>query len=134
MVSLSHSIAFWDDYTLCTLNRSAHVGIQLSTFHSAIAMDGIHLTIVVEEHTEVVDVSLHVVVLPRTANVFRGVALQSFAIHVGINIKLSVGISDARSPDALSVYLLMIFQRKAVFWKIKAVEAVAHILPVYEVL
>ena len=97
-------------------------------------MDSIHLTIVVEEHTKVVDVSLHVVVLPRTANVFRGVALQSLAVHVGINIKLSVGITDARSPDALSVYLLMIFQRKAVFWKIKAVEAVAHILPVYEVL
>ena len=133
-MTLAHSVAFGYDYTFRTLYRTTHIGMQFGTFHGAVAMNGIHLAVIVEQHTEVIDVTLHVVMRPWSAYVLCRKALQPLAVDVGIYIKLSVGIAYARCPDALTVYFLMIFQREAVFSEWEAVEAIADVLPVYEVL
>ena len=133
VVSFSHTVPFGDDDTLRSLDGTAHVRFQFCTLHGAVAVNGIHLAVIVEEYAEVVDVALHVVVRPRAFDVLGRVALQSLPVHVGKHIKLSVGIADARCPNALTVNLLMILQRKTVFAEIEAVKAVGDILPVHKV-
>ena len=133
VVALPHSVAFGNDGARRAILRAAHVGLQLRAFHFAVAMNGIHLPIV-EQHRQVVDVTLHVVMLPRAMNVFCCVALQALAIHVRIDIELSVGIADARCPHALTVNLLVVLQREAVVGEVEAVEAIGDVLPVHEVL
>ena len=133
MVSFTHSVALGYDDTVCLVDRSAHVGLELSAVHLPVAVDGIYLAVVVEEHAEVIDAALHVVVLPGSLYVLAGIALQSLAVDVGEDVKLTVGISDGWSPDALSVYLLMVLERERVVVKVEAVKAVAYVLPVDEV-
>ena len=130
----AHTVAFGNDDTLGAFYRTAHVGLEFGAFHRAIAMDGVDLAIVVEEHAQVVDVALHVMMLPGTADVFGCIALQTLAVDVGEHIELSVGIANAGSPDTLSVDFLVVFQREAVFGEVEAVEAVADVLPVDKVL
>ena len=134
MMSLSHSIALWNNGALRLLDRSAHVWFQFRTLHFPVAVNGINLPIVVKEHTQVVDATLHIVVLPRSANVLTGIALQPFSIDVGVDIELPIGITDTGSPDALTIYLLMIFQRESVVVEVKTIEAITDILPVHQIL
>ena len=94
-------------------------------------MNSIDLAIIIKEHTQVVDTSLHIMVLPRTTNIFRGIALQPLAIDIRIDIELSVGITDARSPDTLSIDLLMVPQRESIIPEVKTVKAITDILPVH---
>ena len=133
MVALAYSIAFRDDGTRGTFLRTTHIWLQLGAFHFAIAMNGIDFSIVIEEHAQVVDVAFHVVMLPRTMDVFGRVALQTLAIHVRIDIELSVGIADARCPHALTVNLLVVLQRETVLGEVEAVEAIGDVLPVHQV-
>ncbi len=72
-------------------------------------------------------------VLPRTTNILRGIALQSLAIDIRKDIELSVGITDARSPDTLSIDLLMVPQRESIIPEVKTVKAITDILPVHQV-
>ena len=102
--------------------------------HFAVLVDGIDLTIVVEKHTEIVDVTLHVVMRPRALDIFRGIALQALTVDVGKHIELAVGIADARRPDALAVDFLMVLQSKTVLREVKAVEAVRGKFPVHKIL
>ena len=134
MVAFAHAVALGDDDALGALHGAAHVGLQLGTLHRAVAVDGVHLAVVVEQHAEVVDVTLHVMVRPRAADVLCGVALQSLAVDVAENVELPVGIAYARCPDALAVDFLVVLQREAVFREVEAVEAVGGELPVHEVL
>ena len=69
MVPLAHSTTLRNDGALRLLNRTTHVGFQFSALHFAIAMDSVYLAIVVEEHGEVVDAPLHVMVLPRATDI-----------------------------------------------------------------
>ena len=133
VVAFAHGITLGNDGALGLVDGTAHVGFQLGAFHLAIAVDGINLAIVVEEHGEVVDASLHIVVLPRSANILRSVALQSLAVHIRIDIELSVGMADAGSPDALSVDLLVVLQCEGIVVEVETVEAVADVLPVHQV-
>ena len=110
VMSLAHSVALGYNRPLRLLDRTAHIRFQFRTLHLAVAMNGIDLPIIVEQHREVVDTSLHVVMLPRSADILRGITLQTFAIDVGKHIELSVGIADGWCPDALSVNLLMVLQ------------------------
>ena len=105
VMSLAHSIALGYNRAFRLLDRTTHIRFQFRTLHLAVAMNGIDLPIIVEKHREVVDTSLHVVMLPRS-----GITLQTFAIDVGKHIELSVGIADGWCPDALSVNLLMVLQ------------------------
>ena len=108
VVSLADGIALGNDHALRLLNGSAHVGLQLRTLHLAVAMDGVYFPVVVEEHAEVVDPALHVMVFPRSADILRGVTLQTLAVDVRENVELPVGIADGRCPDALAVNLLVV--------------------------
>ena len=101
--------------------------------HLAIAMDGIDLAIVIEENAEIVDAASHIVVLPRTCYLLACIALQALAIDIRENVELSVGIADGRSPDALSINLLMILQREGIIIEVKAVEAIRYVFPVHKV-
>ena len=97
-------------------------------------MNGINLPVVIEEHAKVIDITLHIMVYPRTADILRRVALQPLAVDVREHIELSIGIADSRCPDTLTVDLLMILQCEPIIGEVKTVEAVAHILPVHQVL
>ena len=134
VVPLAHTVTFRDDGALRLFDRSAHVWLQLRTFHFAVAVDGIDLPVVVEEHAEVVDAALHVVVLPRAVDILRGIALQAFAVDVSEYIELPVGIAYGRCPYTLTVDLLMVLQREGIVVEVETVEAVADVLPVHEVL
>ena len=87
-------------------------------------MNGIDLPVIIEKYTEVVDTALHIMMLPRTTDILRGVALKTLTIDIGKDIELPIGISDSRSPDALAIDLLMVLQREGVVSKIKAIETV----------
>ena len=132
-MSLAHSIALGDDDTLGLFDGTAHVGFQFRTLHFAIAVDGIDLAVVVEKHREVVDAPFHVMVLPRSADVLGGIALESLAIDVRKDIELSVGIADGRRPDTLTVNLLMVLQRESIVVEVETVKAITDILPVDQV-
>ena len=133
-MALSHSIALGDDGASGAILRATHVWLQFGALHFTVAVNGVNLAIVVEEHAEVVDVAFHVVVLPRSLDVLCGIALQSLAIDVGVNVELSVGIADAGCPNTLTVDFLVVFQRETVFLEVEAVEAIGDILPVHQVL
>ena len=70
---------------------------------------------------------------PWPLDVLACKALEAFAVDVGEDIKLSIGISDGRSPDALSVDLLVVLEGECIIGKVESVEAIADILPVDEV-
>ena len=133
MVSFSHTIAFRDDDTFRPLDRPTHIGLQLRASHCAISMNGIDFPVIVKKHAKVVDVTLHVVVCPRSLDVLCCVALQAFSVDVGEHVELPVGITNARCPDALTVNLLVILQRESLVVEVKAVEAVRDVLPVHQV-
>ena len=48
VMALAHPVSFGDDDTLGALHRAAHVGLQLGTFHGAVAVDGVDLAVVIE--------------------------------------------------------------------------------------
>ena len=70
MMPLADGIALGNDGALGLLDGTAHVGLQFRTFHFSIAMDGINLAVVIEEHAQIVDLTLHIVVFPGTSDVF----------------------------------------------------------------
>ena len=133
-MSLADAVALGNDDTIRTLDRTAHVGLQFRAMYLAVFMDGIDLAVVVEEHAEVVDIALHVVVRPRPFDVLRGVTLQALSVDVGEYVELPIGVADAGCPDALSVNFLMVLQGELVFRKVEAVEAIGGELPVHQVL
>ena len=134
VMPLAHRIAFGNDGALSLLDGTTHVSFQLRTLDLTIAMNGIYLTIIIEEHREIVDTSLHVMMLPWTPDILAGIALQSLAVDIGKDIELTVGITDGRCPDSLPIDLLMILQREGIVREIKTIEAIADILPVHEIL
>jgi hypothetical protein len=101
--------------------------------HFAIFVDGIDLPVVVEKHAEVVDVTLHVVMLPRSVDILRGVTLKTLAVDVCEDIELAVGITDGRCPDALAVDFLVVLQGESIIIKIKTFETVADVFPINKV-
>ena len=82
MVSLANAITLGDNHTVTTFHRTTHIGFQLSTMYLAILMNGVNLAIVVKEHAQVVDITLHVMMLPRTFYLLTGIALQTLAIDI----------------------------------------------------
>ena len=134
MMSLAHSIAFGNDGALRLFDRTTHIGFQFRTLDLAVAMNGIYLPIVVEKHGEIIDTSLHVMMLPGASDVLAGIALQTLAVDIGKDIELAVGITDGRCPDTLPINLLMILQREGIVVEVETVEAIADILPVHKIL
>ena len=134
VMAFAHAVTFRNDDALGALDGSAHVGLQFGTLHRAVAVDGVHLAVVVEQHAEVVDIALHVMVRPGASDVLCGVALQALAVDVAEHVELAVGVADAGSPDALSVDFLVVLQREAVLGEVEAVETVGDVFPVHQVL
>jgi len=97
-------------------------------------MYGIDAAIVVEEDAEVVDAAFHVVVLPGTFNILAGIALKPLAVNVRKDVELPIGVTDARRPDALTVYFLVVSEGESIVVEVEAREAVTYVLPVDEVL
>ena len=133
MVTFSHSRSFRDDDAVGTVNGTAHVGLQLRAVYLTIAVNGIDLSVVVEEYGEVVYFTFHIMVFPGAADVFRRIALQPLAVDVGEYVELVIGIADAGSPDALAVDFIVVPQRKGVFGEVEAVKAIADILPIDQI-
>ena len=69
VVALANAVALRDNDAVGSLDRSAHVGLQLRTMYLTIFMDSVDLSVVVEEHAEVVDVALHVMVRPGASDI-----------------------------------------------------------------
>ena len=69
MMALSYSRTILYHNSVRALNRSAEVILQLGTMHFAITMKGIHLTIIVEQNAQVINLTLQVMMLPRTLDV-----------------------------------------------------------------
>ena len=134
MVSFTHHVALFDNDTLSSFNRTAHIGLQFGTHHGAVAVDGIDFAIIVEKDAQVIDTSLHIVMFPRTADVLAGKALQSLTVHIGVKIESSVVMTDTGRPDTLAIYFLAILQAESRVIERVTVEAVAHIFPVDQVL
>ena len=57
------------------------------------------LAIIIEEHREVVDITINLVMRPRTLGTVRDIHLQAMPVDIGEDIELSVMISDGRRPD-----------------------------------
>jgi len=133
-MTFPHGITLWYNGTFRLLYRTTHIRFQLRTLHLPITMDGVNLTIIIEQDAQVVDTPLHIMMLPWSTNILGSIALQPLTIDIRVDIELSVGITDARSPDALSINLLMILQRESIIPEVKTVETVTDILPVHQVL
>ena len=96
-------------------------------------MNGIDFPIVIEEHGEVVDTSLHVMMFPWASDILAGIALQSLAVDIREDIELTIGVADGRCPDALTIYLLVVFKRESIIVEVETVEAITDVLPVHQV-
>ena len=57
MMPLTHGRAVGDNLAVATLNKSTEVGLNLSATHCPILMNGIHLTIIIEENRQIVNVT-----------------------------------------------------------------------------
>ena len=95
-------------------------------------MDGVYL-VVVEENGEVVDVALYHYMLPWTTNIVGNISLKSLAVDISKYIEFTFVIADARSPYALTINLFAANKREGRVVEVEAVEAIANLLPVYEV-
>ena len=133
MMSLPHRIAFRNHHLAAALYQTTQIGLQLCNGHVAILVHGINLAIIIEEHREVVDIAINLVMRPRTLGTVRDIHLQSMPVDIGEDIELAVMISDGRRPDTLSVSLLAIAEIE-IIRIIKAVEAIGRELPIYEIL
>ena len=134
VMTLTHCIALRNDGTLGSLNGTAHVWLQLRTLYLSISMNSVNLAVIIEEYREVVDASLHVVMLPWSPNIFGGITLQALTIDIRKNIEQSIGIANGRCPDALPVNLLVVTKREGIVRKVKTVETIADIRPVHQIL
>ena len=95
-------------------------------------MNGIYL-VVVEEYREVVDVALYHYMLPWTTNIVGNISLKSLAVDISKYIEFTFVVANARSPYALTINLFAINKREGRVVEVEAVEAIADLLPVYEV-
>ena len=131
MMPLANCIALRNDGTLRLFDWTTHIWSQFCTLHFSVAMDGINLSVVIEKHGEVVDPSLHVVMLPRSPDILGGIALQALAVDIGEDIEQTIGITNSRCPDTLTVYLFVALKRESIIGEVEAVEAIRDILPVH---
>lgn len=133
MVALTDTAALRNDDTLGRVDWSGEVGLQFGALHRAIAVDGIHLAVVVEEHAEVVDIAFHIDVFPRSAGIVGYEHLEALTVDIGEDVKLAVMKPYAGGPDALTIYLTAVLQGESRVGKVETVEAVAPLFPVDEV-
>ena len=132
-MSLTHRIAFRNHHLAAALYRTTQIGLQLRNGHVAILMHGINLAILIEEHREVVDIAINLVMRPRTLGTVRDINLQSMPVDIGEDIELAVMISDGRRPDTLSVRLLAIAEIE-IIRIIESVETVGREFPIHQIL
>ena len=134
MVSFSHSTTLGNDDTFRSFYRTAHVGLQFGTHHLSITVNGIDFPVIIKQYAQIVDSSLHIMVLPRTFRFLASKALQTFSVDIREDIEHSVVVSDTWSPDALAIYFLAVFQGKSIVVEIETVKAIGNVLPVYQIL
>ena len=79
MMSLSHRITFWNNYSLRTFNRSTQIGFQLGTSNIAILMNCIYLAIIIKQHRQVINVTIYTLMSPRSINFISN-------IHMNFNV------------------------------------------------
>ena len=82
MVPLANTVALRNNDAVGALYRTAHVGLQLRAVYLTILVDGINLAVIIEEYREVVDISLHVVMRPRSSDILGSKALQPLTVDV----------------------------------------------------
>ena len=68
-MSLTDSRAVRNDDAVGLFLWPAHISLELSAMHLAIAMDGVYLAIIVEKDREIVDLAHHIVVLPWSMDI-----------------------------------------------------------------
>ena len=81
-MSLAHSRAVGDNLAVATLYKSTEVRLNLSATHCPILMNGIHLTIIVKENRQVVDVALHVDMFPWSLSLVGNEYLHAMSIDI----------------------------------------------------
>ena len=133
-MSLAHSRTVGNNLAVATLNESAEVGFDFGAAHCTILMDGIYLTVVIEEYGEVVDVTLEIDMLPRTFCLVGYKHLHAMSVDIGEDIEFPIMITDTRCPYTLSVSLLTVFEAKLVAKSKEILHCVAAEAPVDEVL
>ena len=133
MVSFSHGGTLGYYLPVGAWDRLAEVGFQLAASHAPVSVDGVYFSIIVEQNREVVYVSFHADVFPRTFYVVGNVYLQSLTVDVSEDVEFPVVISYAGCPDPLSVDLLPFGEREGGVVEVEAVEAVGYLFPVDEV-
>ena len=69
MVSLSHCRSLGYYLAVGTRYRLAQVRLQLAAAHASVAVYGVYLAVVIEEYRQVIDVALHLHVLPWATDV-----------------------------------------------------------------
>ncbi|CDA65381.1 unknown [Segatella copri CAG:164] len=74
-MSLTHRITFRNHHLAAALYRTAQIGLQLRNGHVAILVHGINLTILIEEHREVVDIAINFMMRPRSLGTIRNIHL-----------------------------------------------------------
>ena len=133
-MSLTHSRAVGDNLAIATLDKTAEIGLYLSATHCPILMNGIYLTVVVEEYGEVVDVTLEIDMLPRSLSLVGDEHLHTMSVDIREDIELTVVITDRWSPYTLSVSLLAVLKAELVAKSKEILHCVATETPVDEVL
>ena len=126
------SLGNYDTFSL--FDWAAHVRFKFGALHLSVAVYSVNLSIVVKQHTQVVDASLHVYMLPRAFDFFAHIALKPFTVDIAVEIEFSVMVSDTWSPNALTINFLTVLKRESVIVKIKTVKTVRHIFPVDQIL
>ena len=132
MMSLSHCVTFRNHHLAASLYRTTEVRFQLRHGHIAVFMHGIHLSVIIEEHGEVVDIAIDLMMRPRSLSTVRDINLQTMSVDIREDIELAVVIADGRCPDTLSIRFLPVSEIE-VIRIIESVEAVGREFPVHEI-
>ena len=133
VVSFSHSISTRYNATVTAFHKTAQVWFDFNTMNLIIAVNRIYFPIV-KQYGYIVGSPSHIVVFPWTFRIFGNKNLHSDSVDVREYVELSFMISDAGSPDALSVCFLSTFEPESGIIDRNAVECIAAELPVDKIL
>ena len=132
MVSFAHGVSGRNDDPLATFHVAAKVGLDFNHPHLVILIYGVYLAVIIKQDGQVINVPAHVDVLPWSGRIFGDEHLHAMPVDVGEDIKLSVVVTDAGSPNALAVGFLPIFEPEFVA-HIETFETITQEFPVHQV-
>lgn len=102
MMAFSHGTSLGDDDAVASFHVTTEIGLYFYQMHLVIPMHGVNL-VAIEKHAQVIDATTHILVLPWAFWLIGGKHLQAMVVYIDKDVELPVVVTDAGSPDAITI-------------------------------